>query len=461
LGLTHANGAHFRATRQHADDWPQATARVLAETALGSGHTGPFVDALVDAHREQVAAMGPDDALLVLPAEIQRHAATRLEGAPDDADWWRRFGVSAGVLLAATSALAPLTTLQDAPQIKRPSRLSALAAALSRPNTALLVALIGLIIIGLAPLAGAGVRLGLLNLRHPDIESEMRAVEHARDRLAMYDALKKQSWSMAKLLADIVSCAPQGIELEWVRITHSDQSFTISGQAIPHGGLSATELINRMQEQLNDSQLFGEVDVNWDVKGEAFGFYEFDLTAKVERPHRPQRIEPGGELDWANWPLVDRKAGKGPTLAVEDEPEDVDIPTTEPTPPEDTMAMDVPRDEAEPEPAPEQDGQDPPGEPRRRSHLDRGPWSGESREGVASRDDVEDREGGKIDPATVPEPLTQAQVDRMTREEAQQHLTEISKARDRAQRAGDKELDTRLSDDFKLVLNRLKELKQQ
>ena len=318
LAITHANGAVFRATREtaaSADDWTQRVVRVLAETALNSGHTGAFVDSLMQTKQAAIASVEPQDAALLSPPELIDAARRRLDGTRSDAAWWRRYGVVAGVALAATSELAPLTAMLDAPAVEKPSILVRAADALSRPRTALTTVIVCLLILALTPLAASGLRLGILTLRYPDIAQQERAIEQKKTQLAMYTALEQQAWCASKLLSDIVCNTPEGIELEKIDLKRDNNSFTFSvrGQARPHGDLSAPEVVALMKEQLDRSGIFRKTRPTLGDPN-AYGHYQFDMTAEVQRPHRRQHYEPGGELDFANWTLADRQGGRGPSI---------------------------------------------------------------------------------------------------------------------------------------------------
>lgn len=442
LAITHAQGAVFRATREaaaSADDFTQRVMRVLAETALNSGHTGAFVDSLVQTKQAAIASVEPDDAALLMPPEIIDAARRRLDGTRTDAAWWRRYGVVAGVALAATSELAPLTAMLDAPAIEKPSILVRAADALSRPRTALTAVIICLLILALTPLAASGLRLGILRMRYPDIREQERAIEQKKTQLAMYTALEQQAWCASKLLSDIVCNTPQGIELEKIDLKRDNNSFTFSvrGQARPHGDLtSAQEVIALMKEQLDRSGIFRKTRFTLDDPN-AYGHYQFDLTAEVQRPHRRQHYEPGGELDFANWTLADRQGGRGPSI--------VSPPPAEEQEPERVVA-------AGPEGDEDLAGASPGGGSGRRPLFP-------SREGVLST--VTDRDPDSLpERLETPPPLTEAQINAMTIEEVKAHLPKVANARNHTRRSDDEELKERLQNEFQMLMTRLQELQE-
>lgn len=438
LAITHANGAMFRTTREEAtstEDWKRRVTSVLAETALNAGHTGPFVDALVQREAQTIASVDPDGALLVMPPEIIDAARAQLDGTRADGTWWSTYGIAAGVLLAATGEFAPLTTLLDAPAIEKPSPFLKAGEALSRPRTAVMTVIICLLILGLAPVAASGLRLGILRLRHPHIEEQVRDVEQRKEELAMYAALEKQAWCSSKLLADIVCNTPEGIELEEIRLQRSNNSFSARGEARPHKDRSAKEVVALMQEQLLASRIFDKIDLTWGDPN-AYGYYQFDLSAKIEDPHRRQRYEPGGDLDYQNWPLADRQRGAGPRIAEETPPP----PDREP----EMLAGDTSATGAS-----EEDDAAAGGSSR----------FGSRRPSLPGKVTVGNRgeEGNLPDRLDIPEPLTEEQINAMTIEEVRGHLTKVAAAKNYARKSKDDELFERLDNEFQQLMARLKE----
>jgi len=329
LAVTHANGAIFRATREEAstaDQWRICVSRVLAETALSVGHSGAFAEGLVRRHGDDIASVRPDDARLFVPREIIEAATREVDDIPTDDGWWSRFGVAAGVAMAATSELAPLTVLEAEDVSLQPTRLEAIGAALARPRVALITAIICLVTAGLLPVLVSGLHLGILKLKYPDLDEQTREIRKTNQRLAMYRALDDHAWSMTKLLSDIVCNTPRGIKLEMVRLQQSDGTFAINGEVISHEELSATEVIASLQENLRDSGLFAEIRVTWGDPN-AYGHYSFDLSAKILRPHQLFNDEEDRgydvAFDFANWTLAQREAGLDPpslAMPIDDAP---------------------------------------------------------------------------------------------------------------------------------------------
>lgn len=473
LAVTHANGAVFRCTREEAestDDWTQRVTMVLAETALSGGHTGPFVDSLIAAHRDTIASVGSDQAMLDLPADLIDYAADRIDGVQRKPEWWSRFGIAVGVLLAHANELNPLTALLDEPDVEQPAKLDLILQKLAQPRNAIIATLVSLAIVAVAPVAASGLRLAILNIRYDNIDRTVDLVNDTKRKVAMYEGLEGRAWSMTKLLADIVTNTPEGIQLEVVRLNRADRSFAVSGTALPMDGRSAKDVLALMQERLAESDLFSQIDLNWGDRN-AFDQYEFSLSAKIERPHRQQRIEPGSELDWEHWPLALRQAGRGPELPGEegDAVPAGDVadagagPSAQPALP-DSADDDAPAPLEPPMLADAGSSSDEVGgSDSSRSAPDRdrirfpGRPGGSDGPGGSFSDQSERADAGSVDPGRIPEPLTQQQIDNMPLPEVEKSLIEVAKARGRLRGSDDEELRERLKNEFQMLMQRKRE----
>ena len=99
IGLSHANGVAFRSTRERVSDrtsWSQHVGRILAETGMNVGHTDSFIDHIVEEAQRQIRSERSDDSTLLLPDELLNLAVSRLDGAPNDANWWAAQASSPG-----------------------------------------------------------------------------------------------------------------------------------------------------------------------------------------------------------------------------------------------------------------------------------------------------------------------------------------------------------------------------
>jgi hypothetical protein len=460
--ITHANGAIFRALRERAttsDEWRKRIVSAMAETAASVGHTGPFIESLTEACGSHLRLAGSSEPVLLLPEELIEHAAARLDGASTDAHWWKRYGIAAGVLLADASDMAAFTNLIDEPEIIKPTPVERVMTAMSTPRTATMVAVVCLLLLALTPLVFNGLRLLVLKWRYPDIEAKMTAVEELKKQNDMYAALNKQSWSMTKILSDLVCNTPEGVKLEMIDLQQSGGKCTVSGEAIPHtprnipgaAELSATEVLALMQKQLGESRIFDRIDLDWDDT-DAYNRYKFNLSAQVVSPYHMQRydLDDTKMLDFAWWTLMDREGGREPVEAIpmEDDGGTMLADAGDTTPPV--------RDDPTP-PAGDNGGSERTSTPEG-EHRSIGGGAG----GVGSISDVVERDemGGGI--PDVPPELTEAMVRTMSVEEVRAALGDLSDVRRRVRRAtkpGDEEMEAlseRLRRDQDLLMRKLR-----
>ncbi|MHC5007545.1 MAG: hypothetical protein ACYTGF_09340, partial [Planctomycetota bacterium] len=220
LAISHANGAILRAARvatRDADAWSDNVGRVVAETALSVGHTPAFTETLVATTRERIEGVDRN-AALVVPRQTVGILRGRVGGTPEDLRWWRDWGVAVGTLMAATGQLAALTRLRLSPPVEHPSPARRVLGALSDPAAATRIAAVCVLIVLLGPLVISGVRLGLVKLKLPDLETFRAEARQAEVQLAMYSELESKAWPMTKLLSDLACCTPEGIDLEQIRV---------------------------------------------------------------------------------------------------------------------------------------------------------------------------------------------------------------------------------------------------
>lgn len=447
VAISHATGAVLRSTREEpsADEgWSRAVSRVIAETAIRVGHTGSFVESVAQSTRQNITALRPAQAALLAPQEVIEAATARLEGAVPDRAWWATYGVAAGVLLASLDELAPLTQLQAALPTETPSLARSITQSLSKPQTALRAVAAVVLILAFSPLLLSGGRLLIMKMRSPDLKARLAAVKQANDQLVMYTELESQAWSMTKILSDIACNTPEGIELDFVGLSHDDKRMTVRGSATPHNGRTATEVVIQMQENLYASNIFDAIVPSWGKGNKFADNYEFDLSGKVVNPH--WRHEYPQELDYGRWTLADRRQGKRPGAADEDAdtPTDAAGASEEPETPAVTDAEDVTAEVPSP-----------PGRSEVRRPLGDGPpvVPGGGRRRSANRDT------GTGVPVSmdVPEPLEPGQIEAMTPAEVREAVTRWATARNYARTRGDEALRERLKVEFKLLFERLRE----
>jgi len=313
LALGHAQGVVFRAASEQGDEpaeWRSGVLRLIAETALNVGHTDEFTDDLIEAIGGAMASSA-DPAQLLLPDGIAVQAGRRLKGAKIDRQWWNRYAIPAGALLATLDQLDSLTQLRAAPPLTSPSGAERLVERLSRWRTAAALLITALVLLGVGPLAFAGARLLVLKWKvGGDLEAFEQAQRERESRLLMYLELSHRTWSMAKLLADIANSAPQGITIDTVRLDASGNEVDVRGTA------DTPETVNEFNNVLSGSGVFGNVVPGYTERDQSSGNISFTLRAEVKSPYlRPQYEDDFGETPLAVRMFGERARPGGPRLA--------------------------------------------------------------------------------------------------------------------------------------------------
>jgi hypothetical protein len=161
MGITHTQGAVFRAAREDADTsdaWAKGVSRAVVETAISVGHSGQYVDGVV-ASLQQMLAANPDGAHLVIPGELVDTLGPRIDGIGSEADWWQTYGIAAGAALAAAGELSSLTVMLDEAPADEPSVPERIVRTLSNRRFATAAAVIALVIVVFGPMTFAWTRL--------------------------------------------------------------------------------------------------------------------------------------------------------------------------------------------------------------------------------------------------------------------------------------------------------------
>ncbi len=445
IALTHANGLALRATREDFTDAATFRDRVvvaLRETAISHNHTESFAQELAN---DTIASLPPLEggrSMLLLPDEVRSAACAALAGCPQDEAWWCHWGVAAGAALCATGPLAALATMQSEAPVVDPPPMDRLAKRLSQPRLATRLVVAALIVLAIGPAVFAGARLALLQALNPDLDALYQRAVEARKQQVVYDELGETHWPMTKIVADIVNNTPVGIEIETLRLDAGEPA-SIRGRAIDTDGRTAAELIAQMQQDLQATGLFKDIQFTYDAAQVFGGDREFDLWTRVVDPLRRPRYALTN--DFGRWTLAMRQDNIPASEAEGDDGE----PAVEETP-SSTDTGDTPLASA--------DAEDTPNSPTANgtgARSDRGttPRSEAGGGDISSRS--EDRVGGRA-PARVPEPLTREQVSVMSGDEARIALRDVALALRRL--SSDDPLKTRLRDEQRMLLDRLKEL---
>ena len=460
LAITYAGGVALRAARELADaqqGWSERVGSVLAETALDAGHTASFTESLVESLTEHLAGLDPDTAVLIAPHDILQNAQQRVQGAPNEEDWWRTYGVTVGALLAGTNQLAPLTQLRRNAPVEAPSVAQRVLTAMSNKRNATKIVIACLIILALWPLAAARLRLLALEVRFADIKEYVDAAQKNETQLEMYRALRQHAWPMTKLLSDIACNTPRGIELQLIDLKHEGDMFSVSGTTKEFEDRSPQEVVAQMQQNLRAGGIFTDIYYSWGDRNN-FGAYEFTLSGKVAQPYRT--YEYPASLDFGESTLADRLY-KSKTPPVEAQAAETSTPSETPA----NEAL-VATDDPEIEPiAKLEEGNENPDEMasaangrRPRSARPRVvPRPGSGRSFVPgspplSRGDDRSPGGGAPPSQNIPEPLSEGQINAMSLPEVDEALGQVATALQRSH--PDEVTKERLKNEFKLLWDR-------
>ena len=431
IALSHANGAALRATKEDNSNQNIFRDRILQitkETASLHNHSAAYTQGLVDQLESELLQIEIESPITILPHDIITGAANRLDGSDaGDLSWWRTWGIAVGGILAATGSLQSLTTIRAEAPVVHPSRREWLTNKLSSRSLSAKLVTAAILILVFGPTLVSGSRLAILELLHPDLESQYAQVVTSRQQQVVYNELSNSAWPMTKVIADVINNLPVGIEVDTLKLDAGDP-ISLRGRAIDKDGKSAAELIAALQANLQSSGMFKDIQFAYDPAG-TYGDREFDLWATVMKPLKRPRYSI--EQDFGRWTLAMRQDGTQP-----EEAEDwgnVDSLSDETRDPSDQNEINE--------------------EETTQRERERHRQVGDSGSNAASRN--EERGGGGA-PTRIPEPLSAQQIAVMSEAEVRVALTDVSTALDRVGNR-DEEARTRLKKEFHLLLDRLKE----
>jgi hypothetical protein len=445
----------YRVVREDGSDaeaWLDAARRAVAETLLLAG-----VDDADAAHLIEMALaqFPPQGKGLIAPGgPSASDLSAMVAGSSPDPEWWHRWGLLVGAGLASAGELAPTVQLRA---VEARAYGGVIARAIERctePKTATALVVAAIASVALIPMGVAGLRVAVLDWKLPDPQSYERLLQRADQQAAMYRDYQRFAWPMTKLLGDLASTTPEGIELESVSLGFGSP-LTVSGAAKPQGTQSATDAILTMERQMRDSGIFDRVVKNWDAPNAA-GIVKFTVTASVAQPvQMPDYPE---AQDFAKRTLRDRRYGTdsgslASSSASTAPPSAVPPPSGAPV-----VAINPPGTPPRaPDAAPPEAGADPAG-----STAPAGATETRTRRGFGSAaNDAATR--GSSRPASpdaassVPDPLTDEQIASMSKAEANEALARVSRAR--AQKNLDPAVEQRLKDEFYKLINHQKTAK--
>ena len=206
LAISHANGAAIRATRENVesrDSFIRGIINITKETAKIHNHSNAFIEGLIANLEQTLLTINSESTYVILPEVVTENASAALIGCQKDTHWWRTWGVLAGSAIAATGSLNSLTLLEyEAPEVN-PTFSEKLTQRLSSQSFANKMIVAAMLVLVFGPAILSGVRLGLLKLMNPEIESRYSMRIESKQQQIVYKALEDTAWPMSKLLADI------------------------------------------------------------------------------------------------------------------------------------------------------------------------------------------------------------------------------------------------------------------
>jgi hypothetical protein len=447
--------------------------RAVGESCVHAGVPGDETAAAVKAAGEAADRALPNGfGCTASDRERLAEAAAAIPAADHDA-WWREHGVEAGIALASFGAAAPLTRLRPADPGARPDRAARMLGWLSRPGTARRVLVAAIAILALAPPAFEGARLLLLRWKLPDPAAYERAEESVRKRLALYRVLSRQGASMNKVLSDLASCAPDGIDVDFINVSANVKgpAVTVRGRVRPSGTRQGVEVLIDFERQLRESGAFDSISRSSEAP-DARGMQEFTVNATAIKP--TYTVAFPADQDFAKTSMRERRYGPPPedvdtvasgldtapearsaarpSDAVPQAPAAQAASAGAPAPAREPAAVAAASDEATEAPAAEAtDGTRAATGERTAPRGGGRQVPGSSRaSGLATRSNP----GATAEPEPLPPPLTPNEIQQMTKQEAQQAMTAVARVRNRADVSdADK---ARLKAEFDLLLERCK-----
>lgn len=445
IALAHLQGIQVRGLRE--DFSSESIGKLVANAVIETGMKADLpMDLLKTMANSASENTGNRSRTLYLPQEVHEQITERIDCDSEiNADWIQSYAIGCGILLATSSDLISLTMFQRELPVVEPNLLEATTDQLSNRRIATWLLAAAVIVFIFAPLLLNGTRYGLLQIAHPSLDDQIQQSQRLDRQHAMYRAISTQAWPMTKLLGDVASSLPIGVDLETIRLSHG-QPLKLTGKATPSDGVDASRLVTSMKDQLESTGVFDDVTLRWE-NPETYGPRTFTIEARVARPLlRPRYAE---DRDFAALTLAQRKYGIDATnqpgtntiaqstpVAATPKPPATRPPLNRPTPPGTGVSTDGDSNSS------------------RRPGSSRRP-TGRTGDGT-SRGDADSRSGnaGTAMSGRIPEMLTVAQIEGMSAQEIRGQLVEVSGAKKFAR--NNAELNAKLQAQFTLLMDGLK-----
>ncbi len=302
-----SSGPVFRSSRGGDGDLPTRLRPLVVESLLADGQEPTEVGTATDRMLGAVPPRTIGGVLIV--GEHGESTLMSVHGSlPDAAD---PHAAEDRLLLAALDvASGPLSTLarlRADESVEEPGVLRSIALNLSNGRTAVAMVFAAILLVVVAPLATAGLRLMVMRGKVDDLgvlESRVREVEN---RQKIYRELDRQAWSVSKLLGDVANLMPEQIEATSISFSHGDP-MTINGLAKRDGDASGTDAVFEFNRLLRESGLFADAGPMPSIDPpDGRGYSEFKISAELADPLRPLRTP--AEKDYAVLSFSDRRFG--------------------------------------------------------------------------------------------------------------------------------------------------------
>jgi Tfp pilus assembly protein PilN len=460
-------GVSVRSTRIDPAQWPEAATVAAVESALHGGMHGADAERLVEALDQAIAAAGDGGFGCT---EADRAALAAHVSGLEDAEAWRVHGLKALAALIWFSPRKPLVSLRAQPLGERPSPVGEWLNRLGEPKSLARAAMLCVLMLVVAPPLFAGGRLLLLQWKIGDLDGKERALRAYQKEMSLYADLERRAWPMGKLLGDLANVTPEGVEWEDLLISQ-DRNVTVHGLAKPHENQSGNEVILQLEKQMRDSRVFDKVTKRMEPS-DGKGMVKFTLSATVAKPTlRPAYKE---AQDFARKTLAERRygtqavhaaakaaadAGEGDGTESAGHGGETAAQGKTAAPPSDLPAIDPLKDEHAPHAAPtvaSGAGESPEGADKGDTASRRGGRA--TRAGATKANDIPKRSERTPDSANhatpIPPALTDAEIDAMSKEEAQAAISKVAIARQSAE--VDDDTKKRLKDEFDKLTKHLR-----
>ena len=290
--LDSSDGLLVRSTREdheQGDSWKDSIVRTVMETAIAGLEPTEKIKILKEEIEGTIGKRGDlQDVteILMVPDSAQNHLKEITEGA-GDSEWWKKWGLQIGALLANAGELSPLTRLQLRKKTESIGPLGEMTKTFSSLSTMCMMVLAVFIAATFIPIASSWLRLAIVQSKVDDIPALSASLTTFEQQKAVYGQMSGRSWPMTKLLGDLANCIPLGIQADTIIINEGD-AIILRGRAGNFQGISAIALISEAMDRMESTQVFGDINYTSDPE-DSSGLIQFSITATVRDPYKNVR----------------------------------------------------------------------------------------------------------------------------------------------------------------------------